>query len=461
MNDLIRLLHATESRHSFWAFRQFINPKLKTGWWTREVAHELQEFWGDYLIGKRPSLVIQAPPQHGKSVAILDFIAWIAGNDPDKKIIFASFSNRLGVRANLAIKRIINGDRYKQVFPDTVIGSKNTQDYFEYDESVGFFRNTTVNGSITGESLDIGIIDDPIKGRRESNSEVVRNAAWDWLSDDFGTRFADDAAQLIILTRWHVDDPVGRLIDIDKDVKVLTYPAIAEENEEHRAEGQALFPEHKSLDFLHSRKSKMLSSSWESLYQQNPSVSTGNMFNPDNIYVIDILPSTCQHFVRAWDFAATTSGDWTVGVKMAVFGEIWIVCDVVRMRGLPHDVRKTLLDTAKRDGRRCKIIIPQDPGQAGKAQVLSMTSMLRGFNVNSNVVSGSKEVRADSFASQVNVENIAMLRAGWNEIFTDELRHFPNGKYDDQVDAATDAFEELCNIGEIDDFEYEETGRGY
>lgn len=275
------------ARTSFWDYRQLMNPGMKDGWWQREIAAELQKFAEDFLAGKAPKLVIQAPPQHGKSIQIIDLISWLAGRSPDKKAIYTSFSARLGIRANLRIRRAVSSSMYGRIFPETHINGcrpdtpasdaiKNS-DLLEYVGHDGFFRNTTVNGSITGESLDLGVIDDPIKGRKDANSKTVRDAAWDWFTDDFLTRFDENGALLCILTRWHVDDPIGRLLERDPSIRLLSYQAIAEKDEAHRKAGEALFPEHKSVEFLLQRKSVMDSSSWESLYQQNPFIKGGEI----------------------------------------------------------------------------------------------------------------------------------------------------------------------------------------
>ena len=97
-------------------------------------------------------------------------------------------------------------------------------------------------------------MDDPIKGRAEASSKPVRDKTWDWFTDDFFTRFSDSAGLLMIMTRWHLDDPVGRLIERFPGAKILRYPAIAEEDEKNRLKGEALFPEHKSLPFLMERR---------------------------------------------------------------------------------------------------------------------------------------------------------------------------------------------------------------
>src|SRR5262249_31984705 len=148
------------------------------------------------------------------------------------------------------------------------------------------FRNTTVEGQITGKGLDIGIVDDPIKGRIEASSKVVRDKIWSWFTDDFFTRFSDSAGLLMIMTRWHVDDPVGRLIERYPEAKILRYPAVAEEDEKNRLKGEALFPQHKSLAFLMERRAVMTQASWESEYQQNPIIAGGGVIPIEKLRVL-------------------------------------------------------------------------------------------------------------------------------------------------------------------------------
>lgn len=296
----VEFMALEDARESFWAFRQLINPRLKKGWWQREIAYELQNFYCDLIDGKRPKLVIQAPPQHGKSIQIIDFVAWVAGHNPDFKTIYTSFSERLGVRANLRLQRIFDSVIYKKCFPETRINDKNTvtisgqylrnREIVEYVNHEGYFRNTTVRGSITGETLDLGVIDDPIKGREEAGSLTVRDKTWDWLMDDFFTRFSEHAGLLTILTRWHIDDPIGRLIKAMPDVRVLSYPALATRDEIHRRAGEPLFPELKSKEFLMLRKQAMFSGHWEALYQQNPLIEGGEIIKNHWFKRYDILP---------------------------------------------------------------------------------------------------------------------------------------------------------------------------
>ena len=286
---ILDALAVAEARESFWAYRRYMNPKMKCGWWQREVSRELQRFYDDMVAGLRPKLVLEAPPQHGKSRMVVEFISWVAGRNPDLRVIYASFSEWLGVRANKNLQRIYASNRFQRIFPDTQTSltaapsnetslAVRTQAVIEYVGRDGSFRNTTVRGAINGEALDLGVIDDPIKGREEANSTTIRDKTWDWLTDDFLSRFSEDAGLLAILTRWHIDDPIGRLkAEIGDKLRVVSYRAIAVVDEAHRKEGEALFPEHKSLQFLLDRKAVMANVSWEALYQQNPQIVGGEL----------------------------------------------------------------------------------------------------------------------------------------------------------------------------------------
>jgi hypothetical protein len=178
--DLLR----EESKVCFWVFRRWIHPTMKCGWWQHEVADELQRFYRSLRNGERPNLALMAPPQHGKTELVTDFIAWIAGKRPDLRIIFASYSDGLGVKVNTDLQRIMTSERYVTIFGHRLGDSgsrwRRNANVLEYVDHRGSFRNTTIEGQITGQGLDIGIVDDPIKGRGEASSKPVRDKTWAW-----------------------------------------------------------------------------------------------------------------------------------------------------------------------------------------------------------------------------------------------------------------------------------------
>jgi len=147
--------------------------------------------------------------------------------------------------------------------------------------------------------------------------------------------------------------------------------------------------------------------------------------------------------VRAWDFGATVDGDWTVGVlyvHVPTAIEPFVIVDVVRFRGTPGQVVALVKATAEADGHDVDIVLPQDPGQAGKHQADDYVAKLAGYRVHTHRPTGEKTVRASPHSSQVEHGQVAMVRAAWNAQFVSEHQEFPDDTWDDQVDAAADGF---------------------
>ena len=450
--DLVR----EEGKACFWDFRRCIRPTMKRGWWQHEVANELQRFYRSWINGERPKLVLMAPPQHGKTEQVKDFIAWVAGKEPDLKTIFASYSDELGADVNKALQRVMTSERYVSIFGVRLgeSGSRwvRNSNTLEYPYRGGSFYNTTVGGQITGKGLDLGVVDDPIKGRGEASSKQVREKIWHWFIDDFFTRFSDSAGLLMIMTRWHLDDPVGRFIERFPETKILRYPAIAEEDEKNRRKGEALFPEHKSLPFLIERRKAMSQASWQSVYQQAPIVVGGDQFPIDKVEIIPELPAKANVMtvVRYWDKAGTKEGGaYSAGVLMARMKDgTFVVCDVRRGQWSALDREKVIKQTASMDRELypyTKIWVEQEGGSGGTESAEATIRMLAGFSVEADRVSGAKEVRADPFAAQWQAGNVRLVAAPWNRDYLDEHEHFPAGKYKDQVDASSGAFNKLAS----------------
>lgn len=458
--DLLEQYQLQRARDNFWCYRQAINiNKMLIGWWQREVAAQLQLFYEQWRQGLRPKLVLQSPPQHGKSKQIVDFISWVCGKHPDSATIYASYSDRLSTRANLNLQRIIDGPTFRRVFPETMLAEPGAARYglrylrnleiLEFVGQSGSFRNTTVLGGVTGEMLNLGVVDDPIKGRAEASSEQIRNKTWGWFTDDFFTRFSDDAALLMILTRWHVDDPVGRLKQEFPEVQLLRYPALAEEDELYRDKGEALFPELKSKEFLLERKRLLTQAGWESIYQQNPIIVGGGFFPIDKFSFVDKQPAkdSVVSSVRYWDKAGTEDGGaYSAGVLIEETKDHnFVVSNVVRgqwgaMRREERIKQTAIMDNAD---RYVKIWVEREPGSGGKESAENTIRNLRGFTADWDLVTGSKEVRAEPYAAQVQAGNVSLVKGEWNRDFISEHELFPNGKYKDQVDAAGGGFLKL------------------
>lgn len=443
-----------QARSHFWYYRQYITKNMLIGWWQREVATQLQQFYQDWRDGKKPILALQSPPQHGKSKQVVDFISYVAGKHPDAQTIYASYSDRLSTRANLNLQRIIDSPPYKTLFPNTTLADPTQRqgrflrnlEILEFVHNVGSFRCTTVLGGVTGEGLNLGIIDDPIKGRAEAGSLTIRDKTWAWLTDDFFTRFSEEAALMLIMTRWHTDDPIGRLKELFPQVKLLRYPALAEHDELHRQEGIPLFPELKSKEFLLARKQVMTVSGWESIYQQNPIIVGGGIFPVDQFDYMQTRPKPdkVRRSCRYWDKAGTQDGGaYTAGVLIEELKNgMVVISDVQRGQWGSLEREKRIKQTAIIDNRdrRVEIVVEREPGSGGKESAESTVRNLKGFKVHVDLVTGSKETRAEPYAAQVQNGNVFLVLAEWNRPFLEEHETFPNGKYKDQVDAAAGGF---------------------
>lgn len=458
---------ALGAKNEFWEFRKLIRPHMLKGWWQRDAARHLQVFYCDMVEGKRPSLVMMAPPQHGKTETVTDFIAWVAGQNPNLKTIFGSYSDDLGVRVNLQLQRMMSGYQYRLAFPNTRLNTSNTSSdsarwirnssLLEYVGGEGSFRNTTVMGQINGLGLDLGVIDDPMKGRAEAMSKTIRDKTWAWMTDDFFGRFSDKAGLLMIMTRWHLDDPLGRWIEMFPNTKVLRYPAVAEVDGEFRKKGQALFPRLKPIDFLLERKKVLTQSGWMSIYQQSPIAAGGDMFPTERFNVIaSVDRREIKKSVRYVDKASSQGdGDFTcASLVHEMKNGTTVVEDVIRGQwgSLERDDR--IMQAAIADKAMCpryEIWFEQEPGSGGKESAEASVRKFKGFTVKLDKVTGAKEVRAEPYAAQVQAGQVSIKAAGWNRAFLQEHEEFPNGRNDDQVDATAGAFNKLAaSVGSYD-----------
>jgi predicted phage terminase large subunit-like protein len=211
--------------------------------------------------------------------------------------------------------------------------------------------------------------------------------------------------------------------------------------------GELIWPSHISRTEIEELRSSLGSYAYAGQVQQRPAPREGGMFKRHWIRSCEQLPPQ-RVKVRAWDLAGSITGfdpDWTVGVLMSRTPEGWLfIEDIQRFRATPGEVERQIKATALLDGRNTTVVLPQDPGSAGKAQVSYLARSLQGFRVKSNRATGDKETRAGPFASQCEHGNVLMLRAPWNEELLAEICTFPNGRHDDIVDALSDAFNELA-----------------
>lgn len=233
----LQAIEAEVCRRTLLAFTSFTWPEYEINWHHRIIAAALDKV----LDGSIRRLMIFMPPQNGKSELVSRrFPAYVLGRKPNTRIIACSYSMSLAEDMSRDVQRIMSSSEYITLFPKTKLGEgrdpeKRTQRQFDVVGHKGYYVAAGVDGSITGKTADIGIIDDPIKNSAEAYSETYRNNVWGFYKSAFTTRqFGSTGAIVLCQTRWHEDDLAGRLLSLAKENleadqwEIISLPAIKE-----------------------------------------------------------------------------------------------------------------------------------------------------------------------------------------------------------------------------------------
>lgn len=410
--------------------------------------------------GQIKRLLINIPPGTSKSsLAGVYWPAWEWTLKPHIRMINASHEEGLATRDALKMRRLVASDWYQRLWPTSLTGDQNQKTYFE-NVSTGFRQSCAVK-SMTGRRGDRVLLDDP-HSVEDAHSKVKLDTATRIFRETLPTRLNDPekSAIVVIMQRLHEDDVSGLILSKDFDYEHLCLPMEFESDrrcktsifiDPRKHDGELLFPERFPREVVERDKKVMGSYAVAGQFQQRPAPREGGMFQRAWFNVVHAIPAGTR-FVRGWDFAATKDGgDWTVGAKVGKTKDgRFIIADIVRKQESAAGVERMLVNTASQDGYDVKISIPQDPGQAGKAQATTLIKLLAGYNAKASTETGAKEVRATPLAAQCEAGNVDVLYGAWNDAFFDELEGFPFSSFDDQVDATARAFNELTTGSNFD-----------
>ncbi len=396
-------------------------------------------------------LMVQMPPGSAKSTygSVL-FPAYFLSRYPGSQIIATGHTASLADHFGRHVRAVVAEHGERLGF--TLARESRAAGRFSVAGGGEYFA-AGVRGPITGRRADLIIVDDPIKSWADAESIVLRDALYDWYRAELTARLKPKGRIVLIMTRWHEDDLAGRLMRGDTGWRRLTLPALAETGDEMgRPPGQALWPEWQDEAALALRRQEVGERAFAALYQQSPRPPASAVFNIKTVMVLAEPPVTVRT-VRAWDLAASVpqrgrNPDYTVGLKLGSMADgRLVVLDVIRMQGNAGQVEARILAAAQTDGVTTLVALPQDPGQAGLAQVGYLTRTLAGFNVVATPESGAKLTRAMPASARMDAGQIALLAGPWNEMLLAELAAFPDGAKDDQVDALSRAVNTIALHG--------------
>jgi predicted phage terminase large subunit-like protein len=437
-------------------YNAWLGDHLPKGW-SADVPH-LKLISGKLdkiTSGKTDRLSIFMPPRHAKTqtVTVRYPVFRLETAARPLRVLITGYNERFVRRLSRQMRNV--AEPILGLSPD-----KSATDEWE-TPSGSLVMARGVGSPPTGDGFDLIVIDDPIRKREDADSVAYREKLQDWYGDDLFTRLEPGGAIILIQTRW-ADDDLGKYAPDAEPGRWdnLTLPALSEGEGDPlgRPEGAALWPERRDVAELLNIKAvldKKDTRSFLALFQQRPIPAQGALFHPDKIVIEKVapLPARFVKLCRAWDKAASPTGDWTVGVLMGYTadGELWVL-DVKRDRLEPGARDRWMRGVAGDDAQswgKGNVLQrgPVDPGAAGIVDARLFAKLMVGHQVKVVTVAGQggKVLRAGPFASQVNAGNVKMVEGPWNVAYRDELRAFKGAPTDtdDQVDASSDAFTEV------------------
>lgn len=446
----IQEIRLAKARKGLSYFTLHTKPDYLLGWVHKEICDELDRFLQDVADKKSPRLIITMPPRSGKSELVSRrFPAFALGRNPELQIIATSYSSDLSQRFNRDVQRVIDDEKYFDLFPNTRLSNSRvrtdsrgsyirTSDLFEIVGHAGAYRSCGVGGGITGQGADILIIDDPIKDRAQAGSKTIRDSIWDWYTSTAYTRLSPGGGVIVMATRWHTDDLIGRLIQRMGEgdtFRIVNYPAIAEHDELHCKAGEALHPERYPLSTLLQIQKTIGSRDWEALYQQHPVPDGGALFKLEwfRRWTATSLPPEFDHTLMSWDmtFKDSKNSDYVVGQVWGKKGPNFYLLDQVRGQWDFVKTKEMVRVLAHKWPRVVRKLVEDKAN--GSAVISELKSTVSGFVP--ITPTESKEARASSVTPYFEAGNVFIPEdsaAPWVPHYVSELLEFPAGSHDDQ-----------------------------
>ncbi|MNM07348.1 Terminase-like family protein [compost metagenome] len=423
--------------------------------------------------GELKRVIVTMPPRHGKSERVSKkFPAWHVGRNPGDEIILASYSVDLSRGFSRISRDTLTAN--DGVFEVSVDKNNQSAESWGIDGYRGGVTAAGVGGPITGKGARIAIIDDPVKNAEEANSEVMREKVWDWYTSTLYTRLTPDGRIIVVMTRWHEDDLVGRLLKKENDEiregthkgerwTVINFPAIAEGDDFlGRKPGEALWPEFGfDVHRMEQIKSDVGSYVFNALYQQRPSAAGGTIFQRKHFkYFQEETKFVSMQYLlvgekryekarcKIFQTVDTANSEKTINDYFVVTtfyvtpdNDI-LIYDVYRTHIIGPDQKPLMKEQNYRYRPSFQAI---EDKTFGTNLIQEMTR--EGMTVLPIKVDKDKVTRSLPIAARYEAGKVYHREgAPWLTDFEDELLSFPRGKNDDQVDTISIAGELVHTI---------------
>jgi predicted phage terminase large subunit-like protein len=457
---LQRLLAISEAQDQLIPFTQLMMPTPKhpddaaLSLYTAERFHRVMAAGLEELEkGTFTRLIINLPPRHGKTqLASKSFIPWYVGKNPGNSVIFGTYNEKFSGDIGRAVRDIMHHPAYAQVFPHAVLKQDSqASDRLETDQG-GVLAFVGRGGTTTGRGGDILIVDDPTKDRQEADSPTLRDTTWTWFTQILGTRMMDDRARvLLIQTRWHEDDIVGRLTDPKNDYydaevaekwKIIELPALAREDDVlGRKEGEALWPSRFGVSFLKDQR-RQDPRGFSALYQGRPSPETGAFFKAEwlKTYNPSQLPKGLRYYCSSDHAVSIKQGaDKTVLMSVGVDEDdnIYVLPDTVVRRMEAASQVEAMLTLIR---NRRPLFWWAERSQISKSLGPFLRKRMLEEGTFCSIVEVTpvldKQSRAQSIQGRMSMGKVFFpAHATWWSEARDQILKFPHDSHDDFVDS--------------------------
>lgn len=421
--------------------------------------------------GKLTRVAVSIGPQMGKSqVLSRGGPAWLSGRDPYRNIMLGTYNQDFADDFGVDVRNIMDSDVYRHVFPDHEL-KKREVDHLMTKQG-GKLAFIGVGGSGTGKPADFFFVDDPIRNDDDAQSDLYRERLYKWFNGVVFSRLHDKSAILIVHTRWHQDDLIGRLCDPDHpernkryagiadDWTYINLPAVIEDPELAKALGltletptdpkvvsafgakpmSALWPGRKSLPLLAEAK-RGDNRIFGALYMGQPTPEDGDYFKLDQIveYGENDLPKALHKY---------GASDHAVGVKqandntvMGVVGvddndDIWILPDLFMDRVQTDRTVEEMIALMKRHKPMMWWMESELISKSFGPFLRKRMQEERCYTyIDPVTVSADKMKRARAIQGRMSMRKVHFPRfAPWWAEAKGQLLKFPNGTHDDFVD---------------------------
>lgn len=457
IRDEFARVDAVQSLLAFmgYCWRRPMEP-LQIGPHTRAVCDRLTKAVSDFRAGRSTYLEVVIPFRHGKSDCSSRYLpAWFLGQCPDAEVMITGYAADLVQGFSRDVRGIIMDERYRTVFPGVALdATTNNAGERRIAGRTGRLYAIGRGGAATGRGAALLVVDDLLKNREEAESLTVRDSAWASLTNDFMTRLAPVHLVVVVNTRWHVDDPCGRIHSRTTpggESYDAGFPTFERLHFGARVGDGYLHEQRFGRDWYVGQYASLGTYAASALLDGEPVVRGGAFLRTDAIQWVDAFPPALA-WVRCWDLASSAvevakdDPDWSVGALVAVStdsaGVETIHVDDVQMIRAEATRRDQLIrDTAKRDASRG---VPQyiEAVAGYKDSYTTIRDVLAGVAVVHRVdLGGDKVVRAGRVEPHFESGHVRM-RAGapWKAEVLRQLGEFPGGRHDDVVDAITSGY---------------------